>query len=244
MRLNQFLARSGFGSRRACEELILTGQVTVNGKRISQLATRVEEHDSVSVNGKKVAQAASFTAILHKPKGYTCSTAVRPGERTIFDLLPKNWPRLFYVGRLDRDSEGLLLVTNDGDLSQRLTHPSYKLPKTYIVSLNRDFDFEDAAKLKRGVQLEMGRGRFDQVYRLKARTIKVVLTQGMKRQIREMLARFDYEVIRLVRIQIGELKLGDMPVGATKVLKAKEISLYLKSEKPFHGAKVREEKSS
>jgi 23S rRNA pseudouridine2605 synthase len=148
VRLNQFLARAGFGSRRACEELILEGAVTINGHRLRELATRVGPDDNVLVRGKPVKQPRPIVAVLHKPPGYLCTSPDATTERTIHDLLPGGWPRVFYVGRLDKDSEGLLVVTNDGNLAQRLTHPSGKLRKTYIVTLDREFVFTLASKMR------------------------------------------------------------------------------------------------
>ena len=186
MRLNQYLARAGFGSRRACESLILEGAVTINGHRLRELATRVSADDNVLVNGKPVKQPLPLVAILHKPVGYLCTSPDATNEKTIYDLLPSNWPRVVYVGRLDKDSEGLLVVTNDGNLAQRLTHPSTKMPKTYVVTLDREIDFAIAPKLMKGVMIEEGFARMDEIFRLGPRTCKVVLTQGIKRQIREM----------------------------------------------------------
>ena len=164
MRLNQFLARAGFGSRRACEALILEGAVTINGHRLTQLATQVGPSDHVLVHGKPVKMPLPIVAILHKPPGYLCTSPESTSERTIYDLLPANWPRVVYVGRLDKDSEGLLVVTNDGNLSQRLTHPSHKLRKTYIVTLDREFDFALAPKLKKGVSIEEGMARMEDIF--------------------------------------------------------------------------------
>jgi 23S rRNA pseudouridine2605 synthase len=233
--LNQYLARAGYGSRRACEELILGGAVTINGHRLTKLATRVETGDHVLVHGKPVKQPITITAILHKPAGYLCTSEESTKERTIFDLLPRNWPRVVYVGRLDKDSEGLLVVTNDGDLSQRLTHPSAKIPKTYVVTLDREFDFALAPKLKKGLLLAEGHARMDELFRVGPRTLKVVLTQGLKRQIREMFYKVGYEVKRLVRVQIGALTIGDLPPGQHRVLSAREVEQYF----PLGGARVK-----
>lgn len=226
MRLNQFLARGGLGSRRACEELVRDGRVTINGTKIIKLATQVKPGDSVSVDGKRVHVEQSLTAAFHKPPGYLCSTIPEGGYKTIYDLLPRSWPRVFSIGRLDKDSEGLLLITNDGELSQRLTHPSYKLPKTYEVVVDRAFDFAHADKLKKGFMIEGGRGRFDAIYRLGPKAIKVVLTQGLKRQIRLMLESMGYKVKRLVRTRIGELALSDLPSGKHRILNEKEVERY------------------
>jgi 23S rRNA pseudouridine2605 synthase len=231
VRLNQFLARAGFGSRRACEELILEGSVTINGHRLSELAVRVGPGDNVLVHGKPVKLPLAITAILHKPPGYLCTSPESTRERTIYDLLPANWPRVVYVGRLDKDSEGLLVVTNDGNLSQRLTHPSRKLRKTYVVTLDREFDFAQAPKMKKGFPIEEGFARMDEIFRLGPRTLKVVLTQGLKRQIRQMFERFGYEVKRLVRVQIGNLSLVNLLSGQHRILTQAEIERYFPAEK-------------
>jgi 23S rRNA pseudouridine2605 synthase len=226
VRLNQFLARAGFGSRRACEDLIREGAVTINGHRLRELATRVGAEDNVLVNGKPVKLPLPLVAILYKPPGYLCTSPDSTSERTIYDLLPSGWPRVVYVGRLDKDSEGLLVVTNDGNLSQRLTHPSHKLRKTYIVTLNREFDFALAPKMKKGVAIEEGFARMEDIFRVGPRTLKVILTQGLKRQIREMFFKFGFEVKRLVRIQIGSLSLDKLPVGQHRVLTQDEVNRY------------------
>ena len=226
MRLNQYLARAGFGSRRACEELILEGAVTINGHRLRELATRVDAGDNVVVHGKPVKMPLPLVAILHKPPGYLCTTPESTTERTIYDLLPNNWPRVVYVGRLDKDSEGLLVVTNDGHLAQRLTHPSTKMRKTYIVTLDQEFDFGLAPKMKKGVSIEGGFARMDDIFRVGPRTLKVVLTQGIKRQIREMFYKMGYEVKRLVRIQIGNLIMENLPAGQHRVLTQDDVKRF------------------
>jgi 23S rRNA pseudouridine2605 synthase len=232
VRLNQFLARAGFGSRRACESLIREGAVTINGHRLRELAVRVGPDDHVLVHGKPVKLPLAITAILHKPPGYLCTSADSTRERTIYDLLPANWPRVVYVGRLDKDSEGLLVVTNDGNLAQRLTHPSHHLRKTYVVTLDREFDFAHATKLKKGFPIEEGHARMDEIFRVGPRTLKVVLTQGLKRQIRQMFERFGYEVKRLVRVQIGNLSLINLLPGQHRILTQAEIARYFPEAKP------------
>jgi 23S rRNA pseudouridine2605 synthase len=226
VRLNQYLARAGFGSRRACEELILEGAVTINGHRLRELAVRVGPDDNVIVHGKPVKMPLPIVAILHKPPGYLCTSSDSTKERTIYDLLPAAWPRVVYVGRLDKDSEGLLVVTNDGNLAQRLTHPSMKMRKTYIVTLDKEFDFALAPKMKKGISIEEGFARMEDIYRVGPRTLKVVLTQGLKRQIREMFYKVGYEVKRLVRISIGTLSLEKLPVGQFRVLTQADVKHY------------------
>jgi 23S rRNA pseudouridine2605 synthase len=232
VRLNQYLARAGFGSRRACEDLIREGSVTINGHRLRELAVRVSPDDNVLVHGKPVKMPLPLVAVLHKPAGYLCTSADSTAAKTIYDLLPTHWPRVVYVGRLDKESEGLLVVTNDGDLSQRLTHPSSKLRKTYVVTLDREFDFTLAPKMKKGFPIEEGFARMDEIFRLGPRTCKVVLTQGLKRQIREMFFRVGYEVKRLVRVRIGGLELGKLIAGQHRVLTQDEVKQYFPITKP------------
>jgi 23S rRNA pseudouridine2605 synthase len=231
VRLNQFLARAGFGSRRACEDLIRDGSVTINGHRLRELAVRVGPEDNVLVHGKPVKIPLPIVAVLHKPVGYLCTSADSTNERTIYDLLPAHWPRVIYVGRLDKDSEGLLVVTNDGNLAQRLTHPSSKLRKTYIVTLDREFDFAMGPKMKKGFPIEEGFAKMEEIFRVGPRTVKVVLTQGLKRQIREMFFKFGYETKRLVRVQIGGLSLDKLPVGQHRILTQEEIRHYFPADK-------------
>jgi 23S rRNA pseudouridine2605 synthase len=231
VRLNQYLARAGFGSRRACEDLIREGAVTINGHRLRELAVRVAPDDRVLVHNKPVKLPLPLVAMLHKPVGYLCTSAESTKDRTIYDLLPTHWPRVVYVGRLDKESEGLLIVTNEGDLAQRLTHPSSKLRKTYIVTLDREYDFAGAPKMKLGFQIEEGFARMEELFRVGPRTLKVILTQGLKRQIREMFYRTGYEVKRLVRVQIGGLAIGDLPVGQHRVLTQDEVRTYFPARK-------------
>jgi len=239
MRLNRFLASAGLGSRRSCEELIRTGQVTINGVLCETLATTVSPTDVVKVGNHVMRTAASTTLILHKPPGFLCTASDTHERRTIFELLPPNFPRLFHVGRLDRESEGLLILTNDGELSLKLTHPRYKVEKEYEVVLDRAFDFELTTKLLHGIALEEGWAKAESVYKLGSTKLKVVLKQGMKRQIRLMFYALGYEVKRLTRVRIGPLHLGNMPAGSWRVLTQKEIDALL-----AEGAKTAAEDSA
>ena len=204
--------------------------MTINGHRLRELATQVDAADNVLVHGKPVKLPLPIVAILHKPPGFLCTSPESTDERTIYDLLPTGWPRVVYVGRLDKDSEGLLVVTNDGNLAQRLTHPSTKIPKTYIVTLDKEFDFALAPKMKKGVMIEEGFARMEEIFRVGPRGVKVILTQGLKRQIREMFYKFGYEVKRLVRVQIGGLQIGDLPSGAHKVLTQDDVKRYFPAQ--------------
>jgi 23S rRNA pseudouridine2605 synthase len=221
LRLNRFLASAGLGSRRGCEELIRSGQVTINGEVCLNLATVVGADDSVKVGGRRVRPEQLFYVLLHKPAGYLC--ARDEARKTVFDLLPRNWPRISHVGRLDKESEGLLLLTNDGELSLHLTHPRYKVGKEYEVLLNRPFDFSLRQKLLEGFLIEGGFAKAEQVHKISQTRLKIVLRQGLKRQVRLMFYNLDYEVVRLVRTRIGTLDLGDLRPGQWRFLTAAEV---------------------
>ena len=230
MRLNRFLAAAGLGSRRSCEELIRSGQVAINGHVCTNLATEVGDEDFVKVGNHRVLPQRKLFVLLNKPRGYLCTASDTHERRTIFDLMPKNWPRLFHVGRLDKESEGLLILTNDGELSLRLTHPRYKIEKEYEVLLDRAFDFtEDRAKLLRGMKIEGGWAKAEAVHKLAPAALRVVLRQGLKRQIRLMFYELGYEVKRLVRTRIGSLRIENLRPGDWRFLDAREVEL-LKNE--------------
>lgn len=227
MRINRFLAGAGLGSRRKCEDLIREGRVTLNGKTVEALATMVSPEDSVKVDGRRVRPPELIYALLHKPKNVLCSKADM-GERnrqTVFDLIPPAWKGVTYVGRLDYDSEGLLIMTNDGDLNLRLTHPRFKVDKEYIVRLDKPFDPTVRAKLMKGVVLDGIKARFEDIRVVGPDSVvRVVLRQGLKRQIRRMLFMFGYEVKTLIRIRTGKLELGTLGKGQWRPLTSKEVA--------------------
>lgn len=200
MRLNRYLAAAGLGSRRACEEFIRSGEVTINGERIADLAAQVGPEDVVRLRGKPVRARPLVYLALNKPKGVLSTCADTHRRRTVLDLVPRNFGRLFHVGRLDKESEGLILLTNDGDLAQRLSHPAHNVDKEYEVILDRPFDPTHIRRLLTGVHIEGGKARMASVFILSSNKIKVVLRQGIKRQIRLMLRRVGkYEVKTLRR---------------------------------------------
>jgi 23S rRNA pseudouridine2605 synthase len=225
MRLNRYLAAAGFGSRRACEALILAGKVSVNGHFLRELATTVEPGDDVRVAGKRARAALPIYLLLNKPRGFVCTRSDERGRQTIFDLIPPHFGRLFHVGRLDKDSEGLLILTNDGALAQRLTHPAHEIEKEYEVLIDKPFDPTHGAKMVRGFPIEGGRARVERVHAIAPQHVKVVLRQGLKRQIRLMFFRLGYEVKRLMRTRIGRVEYGGLAVGQWRPLKEKEIAL-------------------
>src|SRR6476469_3591351 len=225
MRLNRFLAAAGIGSRRHCDELIAAGQVTINGKTCTDFSAQPDGRDHVKVNGKLVQVAPPLTVMLHKPAGFV-STRRDPNVRdTVFDLLPANFSRLFNVGRLDAQTEGLLLLTNDGDLAQSLTHPRYKIEKEYEVTLDRPWDPELASKLLRGIFLDGERARVGRLNSVSPVRLRVVLRQGINRQIRRMFEAVGYRVKHLIRVRIANLRLGDLARGHWRALIAGELNI-------------------
>lgn len=223
MRLNRYLALCGLGSRRACEEIILGGGVRINGRAVRELATMVQPGDTVVARGRVVRPAAERYLVLNKPPGVLSSRASQGGKPTVYDILPRDAASLPHVGRLDADSEGLLLFSNDGELSQALTHPSRHVEKEYDVVLGEAFDTKHIPKLLKGVYLEEGRAKAAHVHVEGANKLRVVLTQGINRQIRRMFAALGYKVKRLTRTRLGPLKLGRLPRGAWRELSAREI---------------------
>jgi 23S rRNA pseudouridine2605 synthase len=227
VRLNKYLASCGVGSRRACDELIESGRVEVNGSPCIKLATRVTETDSVRVDGKRVFPKEEVVVIFHKPRGYVCTRSDELGRETIYSLLPASLHALHHVGRLDTDSEGMLILTNDGDLSQRLMHPSKSVEKEYLVTSNQAFENAHLDQFLAGVYTEEGKLKAKHIERISARRIKVVLDHGAKRQIRVMFEALGYQVTKLLRVRIGNLWLGDLETGRWAVLNAKEIKMLL-----------------
>src|SRR2546429_8144529 len=163
MRLNRFLAAAGVGSRRKCDELIAAGRVTINGRVCTNFSAQPEERDHVKVDRKLVHLERAMTIALHKPAGFVSTRADPNARNTIFDLLPPKFPRLFNIGRLDTQSEGLLILTNDGDLAQRLTHPRYKVEKEYEVTLDRPWDPTLVPTLLAGIVLDGQHARVEKV---------------------------------------------------------------------------------
>ncbi len=228
-RLHKFMARHGVASRRACEEIIASGRVRVNGKTVNVPGTVINlARDRVEVDGKMLGKPERLVYILiNKPRGYL-STARDPGGRKIVtDLLDGISERVFPVGRLDYDSEGLLLLTNDGDLTHRLTHPSHVIPKTYRVRVRGVPGSRVLEMLSRGVQLEDGLTAPAGIQFMEERDgnalLEMTLHEGRNRQIRRMFAKLGHEVIRLKRVRIGNLVLGNLRPGQYRLLRENEV---------------------
>lgn len=232
MRLNRYLSLCGLGSRRGVEELISSGKVAINGSYVRSLGTQVGDEDEVRVNGRVVRPARGIVLALHKPKGYVCSRGDTHDRLTIYDLLPAKHQSLHHVGRLDKESEGLLLMTNRGDLSHRLMHPSEGVEKEYEVAVDQPVD--PAAvfpKLVKGMMTEEGYAKAERVWEGASEyRLHLVLKQGLKRQIRHMLRRLGFEVERLVRVRIGWLSLKGLPKGGWRELTEAEVQRFFSDE--------------
>src|SRR5436309_4850043 len=223
VRLNRFLAAAGVGSRRKCDQLIAAGRVTINGRVCTNFSAQPSERDHVKIDGKLVHLERAMTIALHKPAGFVSTRSDPHARNTIFDLLPPKFPRLFSIGRLDAQTEGLLLLTNDGDLAQHLTHPRYKIEKEYEVTLDRPWDATLAPKLLRGIFLDGQRATVARLHSISPIRLRVVLRQGINRQIRRMFEAIGYRVKDLIRVRIANLRLGDLPRGHWRPLTKHEL---------------------
>jgi len=236
-RLQKYIAKCGFTSRRKAEELIIQGKVKVNGEVITTLGYKIDpDRDKVEVEGKILVPEKKIYIALYKPMGYISSLYDFFGRKTVKDLLlNKNISyRVYPVGRLDQDSEGLLLCTNDGEIANYIIHPKFKIPKVYEVMVKGIPKEEELKKLREGVILEEGKTLPAEFVILWTKgnisMLRVVLYQGWKRQIRRMLALFNYEVLKLKRIQIGEIRLGNLKPGDIRFLNKREL-IWLESLK-------------
>lgn len=224
-RINRYLALCGFGSRRAVEDLVRNGEVKVDGKKITDLSFQVEPGQKVSVGGKAATPPKTHVyGVLNKPAGYLCSATDPYGRPTIYDLLRTEHTRLHYVGRLDYQSRGLLILTTDGELTQRLLHPSHGVPRTYLIKTHTPFKEAEMRILRNGV--EIGEGVVAKA--VSARRVgdwaELVLKEGKNREIRRMLEVLGHKVLDLQRIRFGGLELGDLPEGEFRLLEAPEIT--------------------
>lgn len=231
MRLNKYLASAGVASRRECDKLILEGKVAVNG-RVAALGLEVNPDDEVTVNGNKVVLKKNEYYLLNKPKGYICSVSDDKGRKTVMDLMPSGVGRIYPVGRLDYDSEGLLIMTTDGELAQKLTHPSNEVPKTYLVKIEGTLTESDLNPIRSGLEIDgyvTKKCKAHIVETNKAYTkVHITITEGKNREIRKMFAAIGKEVTLLKRIKIGEITLRGLDRGAYRKLSPAEVA-YLNS---------------
>ena len=227
-RLQKVLAAAGVGSRRQCEELITNGRVEVDRKMVTELGTRVDPtRQEIRLDGSVLPKPRLAYYAVNKPQGVVSTNRDPSGRPRVIDLVPQDDKRLFTIGRLDLNSEGLILVTNDGELANQLTHPRYGVEKTYRVQVAGRPDREVLASLRRGVRLAEGIARVEGVriksHHKESTMLEMVLREGRNREIRRILAKVGHKVLRLTRVAVGPVKLGKLPQGQTRQLTSAEI---------------------
>ncbi len=237
VRINKYLAQCNLGSRRSVEKLILDRKILVNDKVETSLSLQIDPaQDIIKFEGKQVnPKLENIYLMLNKPKKYLVSTKDDFDRKIIYDLLPDFGTNLFYIGRLDYMSEGLLLLTNDGDFAEKIIHPKYKLQKVYKVKIKGKIADEDIDELRKGIVLNGKKTKpaivFVNNVKNNATTLKITIFEGRKRQIRYMLKSVGSEVLELKRLQIGNVKLNKLPVGMWRMLKPSEITSLLSTSK-------------
>jgi 23S rRNA pseudouridine2605 synthase len=227
MRLNKYIASSGVCSRRKADELIEQGVVSVNGKKITELGFQISEKDKVFINNEIIKPKKHEYYRFYKPTGYITTADDEKDRKIIYDLFPPSMHNLKPVGRLDMDSSGLIILTNDGDLINKLTHPSIKVPKVYIVTVNGKVHLHQLEKMAQGIQIEEGKTAYAQSQIIestnKSTVLQITLYQGLNRQIRKMFETFGLEVISLKRIQHATIDLEGLKKGQFKPIKPQQI---------------------
>ncbi len=239
MRLNKYLAQSGVASRRKADELIRAATTTVNGKLIIDPAYQVADGDEVFFDGRRLElNRETKLLVLNKPAGIITSARDEKGRKTVLDLIPGK-ERLFPVGRLDKDTTGLLLLTNDGELANRLAHPRWGIERIYEVVVDRPLDTDECRKMERGIYIgedEFGRAKVVEQSTDKTRTTVILsLKRGKKREIRRLFYRLNRKIFSLRRTEFGPLKLGDLPLGRWRQLNPKEIKQLKGSLNGYQG---------
>jgi 23S rRNA pseudouridine2605 synthase len=230
MRLNKYIAQAGVASRRRADELIAYGKVRVNGKVVRELGTIVAPGDKVDVSGTLIRPIAETAyLVVHKPAGVMTTMRDPQGRRTVAELVPKKMPRVVPVGRLDYDTAGVLLMTNDGDLANRLLHPRYGVEKTYRATIAGRLSSEDVSRLHDGVTLDNGDKAVSARLRVVAvragsSVVDITVHEGRNRLVRRIFDALGHPVQALVRLRFGPISLGDLPTGHTRSLTPKELS--------------------
>ena len=226
MRLNKYLAKAGIASRRKCDQFIENKKIMINGETVTNFGYRVKSDDIVTFEGKVVSEHSDVIYILNKPKGYVCSNKEEFKNKTVFDLIDSD-KRLFTIGRLDRDTTGLLLITNNGDLSYKLTHPKFEIERRYYVVSNVDIDMESCLKLKKGIRLEDGmyvKADLKKMYREKNEIYwDISLNEGKNREIKKIFLHFESKVIALHRYRFANIELKSLKVGKYRKMNNKEF---------------------
>lgn len=233
MRLQKYLASCGVASRRAAEKLIAEGHVTVDGQKITEMGVQVEDHQIICVDGKRVRPEGEKHYIMyHKPAGEVTTVSDPEGRATVLDRFRDYPVRLYPVGRLDYDSEGLLLLTNDGDLTERMLHPSMEVDKTYLARVSNQVTPEEARQLERGVMVDGRKTARAKVHILSVQNLFtdmiITIHEGRNRQVRKMVEQIGHQVVMLRRIRFGPLKLGELPRGMWRPLTQEELDALKK----------------
>jgi pseudouridine synthase len=225
--IDRVLSKAGVGSRTDAARLVKERRVTVNGRPVTHPETWITKRDRVAVDGRSLGAPKPVHLLLYKPKGYLTTYRDPDGRKTVYDLLPAKTSWIFPVGRLDLDTSGLLVMTNDAPLAERLTNPEHAVPKTYLVKASRALTDDEIGRLRAGVELKDGPTRPARVTRLRESggrtTLEITITEGRNRQVRRMIEALDAKVLKLVRIAIGSVKIGSLPIGSTRPLTAEEI---------------------
>lgn len=235
MRLNKFLSNSGIASRRKCDEIIKEGRVFVNGNQVVELGVQINpKKDKVTLEGKRVSLPSSFVYIkLNKPKGYACTASDEKGRKTIYELIDSD-ERLFSIGRLDYDTEGLLLLTNDGEFANKVAHPRYHMDKEYRVTAEGEIKESELAVMRKGVVIDGERLPSAKVEKLSFENgftkLSVVIDEGQNRQIRRMFEAIGHQIKLLKRVRIGAVKLGGLSRGEYKDLTEEELNSLVKEK--------------
>lgn len=239
MRLNKYIASSGICSRRKADELIEQGSISVNGKKVTELGFQVGEKDKVFINNELIRPKRHEYYRFYKPTGYITSADDEKDRKIIYDILPPIMHNLKPVGRLDKDSSGLIILTNDGDLVNELTHPSIKVPKVYIVSVDGKVHLHHLEKMAQGIEIEPEKVAYAESQVIessnKKTTLQIVLYQGLNRQIRKMFEYLGFEVVSLKRIQHATITIDGLKKGQFKPIKPqqiKELKSFLNKLKP------------
>lgn len=240
MRLQRYMSLSGVASRRECEAIIAEGRVLVNGRPVIEPGTKVNAEDRVTVDGRTVTLASQrYYIMLNKPAGYTCTAADPHADKIVFDLVKTPGVRLFTAGRLDKDSEGLLILSNDGDYVAKLTHPRYEILKTYVVRTNHPIPMDKLEDLRNGIVDDGERLRAREIIRVSSMLFVFILNEGKKREIRRMVRYCGCETVSLTRIGFGELELGRLELGKWRYLSAEEVKMSVSVNKSVDIKKLR-----
>lgn len=237
MRLNQYLAKSGVASRRKAEKLIKQNKITINSKCINAPYHQVKSTDIVKLENKIIEPKKNIYLLVNKPKGVTTTCSDRFAKTTILELIPENLlnhnkspeqQRIYPIGRLDKDSTGLLILTNDGNFCYKITHPKFEIEKEYVLELSKKLKTNDYQKAKKGVLDDNQILKVKDIFPIKKiNSVKVIVTEGKKRHLRRLFRKLGYQILSLKRVRIGQLRLNRLDEGKVKIMAESEIKKYL-----------------